>query len=442
MNVNVTVENLAPCKILMRVEVDAQTVDHAFSAIAAEVQRQAKLPGFRPGKTPRELILNTFSHQINDQAKDKLVKDSFAEAVREHKLHIVGKPEIEEDQFGPGQAFQYTVTCETAPAFQMPEYKGLPARIPNRVVTQGDFDRALTVLREKRGTYHDVDRPAATGDFVVVNYTGACEGKPILELAPTAKGLNEHKNYWLQLEPGTFLPGFTEQLAGVKPGEQRTVTVDFPANFVEAPLAGKKGVYQVQVLQVKERRLPELNDEFAKAYEAENMDKLREGVRKDLQNELNYKQNSSIRHQIMRALLERVTCELPESLVQAETRSVVFDIVEQNQKRGLGKEALQNQKDEIYSYATASAKERIKGAFLIGRIADQENIRATQEEVTQRVLQLAQQHQIKPEKLAKQLQERNGLAQIEEQIIHAKVRDFLQLHAKVEEDPTASFDPS
>ena len=190
---------------------------------------------------------------------------------------------------------------------------------------------------------------------------------------------------------------------------------------------------------MKEKVLPELDDAFAKSYGAEDMAKLRAGVRTDLQNELNYKIKRNVRDQLVRELLKRVNCELPESIVLSETRNVVYDIVRENQQRGVSKETIEQQKDQIFSVANNSAKDRIKAAFVLGRVAEQEGIKADQKEVTQRILMLAQQYQIKPEQMVKQLRDRNGFAEIEEQIISAKVLDFLELNAKVEEVlPTAN----
>jgi trigger factor len=433
--VNVTVENLAPCKKLLRVDVDARAVDTAFDETMAEFQRHARLAGFRDGKAPRHLVVKVYAREIEAEVKRKLISDSYRRVVTDQKLRIIGSPDIEEIQFGRGQALQFSATVETAPDFELPDYKGLPVQLEARAVTEADIDKALNVLREQRATFTDVARPVQAGDFVVVNYTGTCDGKPILDLTPAARGLSEQKNFWMHVKPDTFVPGFTDQLIGAQAGEQRTVTAEFPADFVTPPLAGKKGIYEVEIVQVKERVLPEVNDEFARSYEAENAEKLREGVERDLENELRYKQDTDIRNQLVRALLERVQCELPESVVMNETRSVVYDIVRENQQRGVPREAIDKQKDEIYSYASRSAKERVKAAFLLHRIAEKEGIAATKEEISQRIVALAQQYEIKPEKMLRQLQERNGIADIEEQIITSKALDFLRLHARLEEAP-------
>ncbi|MBM3833414.1 MAG: trigger factor [Verrucomicrobia bacterium] len=432
---NVTVENLAPCRKMMRFEIDAQAVDSAFATVTAQFQREVRLPGFRRGKAPRDMVLKTFTKQIDDEVKRKLISENYRKALNEQKLRVVGSPDVEEIQFGRGQPLQFAVTIETAPEFDLPDYKGLPVKRETASVTEEDIERAIGVLRDQHATYSDVARPAQMEDYVVVNYKGTSEGKPLTEIAPTARGLTEKTGFWLHIKTGAFIPGFAEQLTGAQAGERRTVTVDFPADFVAPALAGRKGIYDVEVVQVKERILPELNDELARQFGAENVDKLREGVRRDLENELKYKQTRHIRNQLVQALLNRVNFDLPETLVTNETRHVIYDIVRENQERGLTKEIIDKQKEEIYNVASNSAKDRIKVSFILGRIAEKEGIKVDQQEITKRILILAHQHQIKPEKLIKQLQERDGIGEIHDQILTSKVLDFLELNASVQEVP-------
>lgn len=440
--VNVSVENLAPCKKLLRIEVDGPRVEEVFVAVARDFRRQAHVPGFRPGKVSRDQVERMFAKEIRDEVRRKLLSESYAQAIKQQKVHPIGNPDVEVLQFERGQTLQYTVTIETAPDFELPDYKGLPVRVAPTVVTQADQDRALTVLREQKATYLDVDRSAQIGDFAVINYSGTCEGTPLADLAATAKSLAEQKGFWLRLAMDTsFIPGFVEQIQGAKTGDHRTVSVTFPANFAEPKLAGKTALYEVDVVQVKERILPEINDDFARSYGAQDMDALREGVRRDLQNELNQKQRNSVRNQLVRALLNRVTCQLPESVLQAETRHIVYDIVRDQQERGIDRQNIDQHKQEIYSLASSSAKDRVKLAFLLGRIAEKEDIEATREEIDQRIALLAAQHQMRPEKLRRQLEERDTIDNIADEIVRSKVLDFLQLHARIEELPAGSPAP-
>ena len=241
----------------------------------------------------------------------------------------------------------------------------------------------------------------------------------------------------MEIKPGHFVPGFTEQLVGANKGDKRTVNVTFPEEFVTQQLSGKAAVYEVEIVQVKEKVLPEQNDEFAKQWGAENFEKLKEGVRKDLEAELVQKTRQSIRGQLIQAVMQSVQCELPESLVQGETRNLIYNIVAENQQRGIEREKIEEKKDEIFGYASQSAKQKLKEAFLLGRIAEKEGINVTREELMRAILNISQQRETKPEKLIKEMEKTNGIARLQEDILLMTVVDFLEQNAKVEEVPAA-----
>ena len=435
---NVTVESLAPCKKLMRVEIEAQKVDEAFESVMKDFRREASLPGFRPGKAPREMVLRKYEKEILDETKRKLISEAYRKAVEEQKLDVLGQPDIEEIQFNRGQPLQFAATIETAPEFELPDYKGLLIQRELRSVTDADVERALNLLREQRVTFNKVERALQSGDIAVVNYTGTCEGKPIIELAPTAKGLSENKHFWVEATPNSFIPGFADQLVGAQAGDKRTVAVDFPADFVTPQLAGKKGSYEVEVTEVKEKVLPALDEALAKSYGAESLEKLQAGVRTDLENELKFKQDKTVRTEVVRALLGRVNFDLPETAVAHETRNVVYDLVQENTKRGVPRQAIEQQKEQIYSAATRNAKERVKVQFLLQKIAEKEDIKVSQEEIAQRVHHLAGMYQIPADKFLRDLQKRNGLIEVYDQIMNEKVINFLQENAKIEDVPPSS----
>jgi trigger factor len=423
---------------LLRVELDAKAVDETFDAVTKDFQKQASLPGFRPGKAPRAMVLKKYEADIKDEVKRKLIGDSYRKALDEKKIAVIGYPDIEEIQFGRGQALQFAATIETAPEFQLPEYKGLPAKREAKSVTVADVDRAIELLARQHTKFETVARELRRGDVAVVNYTGTCDGKPITDTAPTAKGLTEQKNFWVDAAPDSFVPGFADQIIGAKAGDKRTVNVDFPADFVTKQLAGRKGVFEVEVVEVKEKVLPPIDDAFAKKYDAENLAKLREGVQRDLENELKYSQAKAVRGQIIRALLTATNFDLPETAVAHETRTVVYDIVRENTQRGVARDLIEKQKDEIYSAATQSAKDRVKLSFLIQRIAEKEGIQVSQDEVLKRVQSLAMAYQIPLEKFLKDLQKRNGVVELYDQIAHEKVLAFLEQNAKIEEVPAVA----
>ena len=434
---NITVENLAPCKKLLRVEVDAKAVDEIFDSVTKDYQKQAALPGFRPGKAPRDMVVKKYGADIKDDAKRKLIGENYRKALEEKKLHVLGNPDIEEIQFERGQNLQFAATIETAPEFELPQYKGLTVKREIKSVTDEDVERALNLLAQQHVKFETVARELKMGDVAVVNYTGTCDGKPITETAPTAKGLTEQKNFWVDIAPDTFIAGFAEQLIGAKAGDKKTVNVDFLADFVTKELSGKKGVFEVEVVEVKEKISPPIDDELAKKFGAENLEKLRAGVRVDLENELRHSQRKAVHRQIIDALLAGANFELPETAVAHETRNVVYNIVQENSKRGVPRDLIEKQKEEIYTAAARSAKERVRLAFLIQRIAEQEKISVSQEEVLQRVQSLSAAYQIPPDQFIKDLQKRNRINELYDQITHEKVLEFLEINAKIENVPAA-----
>lgn len=432
----VTITDLSPCKKQLRIEIDAETVNAKFDAVAKDFRRHAHLPGFRPGKAPLANVMRSYGDKIGEEAKRTLMSDSYAKALKENELRPVIMPEVEELQFGHGKPFQYLATLEVTPAFEMPEYIGIEVEKERRSVNDADIAKALDTLREQRVSYADMDRPAMEDDFIVVNFTGTIDDKPITDLIKVARGLTEQKNFWLHKTQNPLIPGTVEALIGSSKGDKKTVTVTIPDDFVYEEIVGKEAKYEIEVVQVKEKSLPELDDKFAKGFGAESMDKLREGVENDLKNELEYSKKKSIRNQCVDKLLGAVNCDLPETIVNEATRAAVHNIVQQNHERGVGKEIIEENKDKIYANAKTDAEVRVKANYILSKIAEKEGIKVTDQELSRQVAAMAAQQKIKPQKLAQQLKDNGTIYQVQEEIMNAKVIDLLEEKAKITEiDP-------
>ena len=434
--VEVTITDLSPCKKQLRIEIDVDTVNAKFDNVAKEFRRHAHLPGFRPGKAPLPNVMRSYGDKIADEAKRALMSDSYSKALKDNSLKPVIMPEVEELQFGHGKPFQYLATLEVTPAFELPEYIGLEVEKERRSVTDADINKALDTLREQRVSYSDMDRPAEEDDFIVVNFTGTIDEKPITDLVKVARGLTEQKNYWLHKTQNPLIPGIVEELVGTSKGDNKTVSVAIPEGFIYEELVGKEATYSIEVVQVKEKSLPDVDDTFAKGFGAESIDKLREGVENDLKNELEYSQKKSIRNQCVDKLLGSVTCDLPETIVNETTRQGVHNIVQQNHNRGVGKEIIEENKDRIYANAKADAEVRVKANYILAQIANKEDIKVTEQELSRQVAALAAQQKVKPQKLAQQLKDNGGIYQLREEILNGKVIDLLEEKAKITEvDP-------
>ena len=432
----VTITDLSPCKKQLRIEIDAETVNAKFDAVAKDFRRHANLPGFRPGKAPLANVMRSYGDKIGEEAKRTLMSDSYSKALKENDLRPVIMPEVEELQFGHGKPFQYLATLEVTPAFELPEYNGIEVEKERRTVSDADVAKALDTLREQRVSYADVDRPAGEDDFIVVNFTGTIDDKPITDLVKVARGLTEQKNFWLHTKQNPLIPGIVEALIGSGKDDKKTVTVTIPDDFIYEELIGKEAKYEIEIVQVKEKFLPELDDAFAKGFGAESMDKLREGVENDLKNELEYSLKKSIRNQCVDKLLSAVNCDLPETIVNEATRAAVHNIVQQNHQRGVGKDIIEENKDRIYANAKADAEVRVRANYILSRIAEKEGIKVTDQELSRQIAAIAAQQKVKPQKLAQQLKDNGTLYQVQEEIMNGKVIDLLEEKAKVTEiDP-------
>ena len=434
----VELTDLSPCKKQLRVKLDTEEVDKAFDRVTGQFRKQANLSGFRKGKAPRDKVAVEFKDKIEAEVKQQLMSDAYHRAMDEQGLKPVTDPDIEEIQFGRGQTLEFMATIETAPEFELPEYKELPGKRERVEISDDDVEKAINALRDQRGQYENVEREIQDGDFVVVNYTGTAEGKPLTEYAPSARGLTEQNKYWLHVhaeaESDHFIPGFTAQLVGAKAGEKRDVKVDFPQDFVAKELGGRKGEYAVEVVEVKEKKLPDLDDEFAKGWGTESLDKLREGVRADLENDRKNKAESDVRAQVLEALIDKCDLkDLPDAVVGAETRSMVYNIVQQNQQRGIGKDEIERNKEQIYATANMAAQDRVKAAFIVQRIAKEESIEVAKEEIGSHISMLAQQNKMDVQEFYKKVQENNGMHEIVNAVLHDKVVSFLVDNATIEE---------
>jgi len=430
---SVTIENAAPCRKKLRVEIAAERVAGTRAEILQEFRKVATIPGFRPGKAPEPMVEKRYAGQIDEELRKRLIPESYREALSDQNLKVVGYPQIEGVEYRPGHPLVYTATVDTAPEFSLPDYKGILVKKKTIAVKEEDVEKSLDVLRDQQADFVDVaGRSLKTGDFAVVNYTGVADGKPISELAPDAKGLGENKDFWLLISSDSFLPGFCDQLLGANAGEKRQVLIDFPKDFPQQPLAGKKATYFVDVVALKEKKLPELGEEFAKKLGLESLAKLKENVRKGLEAEVEEQQESDVRRQMVEHLLSMAEFELPESLVQQETRSIIYDVVRENSLRGATKEQLEEKKNEIYGFAAKSAKDRLRTSFILDAIAAAEKIKVDEAEVEERIQQMAQRSRTTPARLKAQLAEKGGLGEVEEQILVGKTLDFLVDSAKVE----------
>jgi len=269
-------------------------------------------------------------------------------------------------------------------------------------------------------------------DFAVISYTGQLDGKPLADIVPDAKNLAHNPNFWLWMRPEGFLPKFAEQCVGLKKGEKKTVDVEFPADFPQTALAGKKATYEVELKEIKVKNAPVLDDAFAQEVAKMSLADLKTRMRENMEQEKKNRAQNASRAEIVQKLISAVEFDLPQSAVDEETHATVYDIVAENQQRGVSTELLEEKKDEIFSNASKAAKESVKFKFIAAQIAENEKIDVTNEQMAQHIAFLAQREGLTMEKMVDRVRKNNAFGIIRQQLIRQSVLDFLLKEAKTE----------
>ncbi|PYK30617.1 MAG: trigger factor, partial [Verrucomicrobia bacterium] len=263
---------------------------------------------------------------------------------------------------------------------------------------------------------------------------GLVEGKPVAEVATNAsKNLHGGKKFWVRLAPDNFLPKFCEQIVGQKKEETRTVTVDFAADFLVKELAGKQASYTVTLREIKEKVLPEVNDEFAaKLLPGKTLADLRHTIEHDLEHEKEHQVDHAKDEQVIKYLHENTKFDVPPPLLRDETKRALSELVQRNRARGIPDEMLKEKEKELIETAATVAHHRLKTNFILERVAEQEKIEVTREDVDLRIRQEAQRYNISTDKMRKELEEHDQLNALAEQILLAKTLDFLKANVSVQ----------
>src|SRR5437870_6547331 len=420
---------------MLQIELPPEEVSKEWDAIAISFARLAKIPGYRPGKAPRAVIEKRFRKEIQDELTKKLVSKSYHEAIEQEQLRVASLANIEDVQLGEDKSMRFRATVVTAPEFELPEYKSIPVQLPETNVSESEVDVAIERLRDQTADFVDVpERGLEMGDFAVIDFEGSSDGKPISEIAPQAsKNLHGGKKFWLHLAPDNFLPKFCEQMVGQKPGDTRTVTVDFAVDFPVKELAGKRANYNVTVSEIKQKVLPVLDDVFAaKLIPGKTLAELRQVIEHDLAHEKEHELERAKEGQVVKYLHERIQFELPPALLKTETRRILGELVQRNRERGVPDEMLKDKEKELIETAAGLAAHRLKTNFILHRIAERESVQVSRDDINARLREEAARYNVPMDKMRKELQEHDGLDTFAEQILLGKTLDFLKANVSVE----------
>jgi trigger factor len=436
---NITVESQPNCLAVLHVEIPSADVKRERETVTTNYARYAKLPGFRPGKAPKAVVAKKFEAEIKGELENALVRAAYQEAAKREDLEILNVQDVKDQKFTPDDAFTVVLEVSTAPKFELPDYKGIPVKLPRIEVTDADIDHEMTHLRERFQTFQDVEREAAMGDYVVLKATASVDGKPVEEAHPDAPAfLKKIDGNWFQLESEEkFLPGFFTALVGIKKDESREVKIDLPEDFPFEAMKGQAVTYQVEATAVKEALLPELNDEFAaKVQEGLTLETLRNELRVGIQNRREQANDTAKTNQVIAHLADKLEFELPQDAVNREAQRRTNDIAMNALRQGMNEDAILEAQPQIVSAATQQARQNVKVSFILEEVAKKEKLKVTEEQLRRALAQIAMRQKVTPKKLLADAKKNNLIERLQGDILMDNAVQFLKQSAQVEEtDP-------
>lgn len=440
---NITVEKQPDCKATIRVEVPREKVDSQRQQVAKLYHQSVAMPGFRPGKAPLAMVARRYSKQIEQELKDRLIGEGYREGSTKDGLEVLAPLDVKEPSFNEDGSFTFAVDVIVAPEFELPEYKGLIIKVPKVEVTDENIEQAILALRERGASYPAVDgRTVAEGDIAVIDYDAFVDGRVLREVAADApEGLQHGAGHWVRVKEPNFLPGFTEQLVGLSKGETKQVKVTLPEDFHVSSLANKEVTYEVTLKDVREQVLPEVDDEFVRRTGiAETAEGFRDAVKQRLDAELAHRIDLHKRQQAVQILNEKVFFPVPENLVSQATQQRAQELVQANHQRGVSEEEILEHREEILNAAAQQAQYDVKTNFILNKIAEQEKIQATNQELQQDFTRYAIQTRASRQQVQKLARDKRILRRLTDNIIVRKTLDVLLANAVFEETDSKEFE--
>lgn len=394
----VAVQEIEGCKRRLAVEAPVDVVQREWERAYGRVQKQARLPGFRKGHVPRSLVKLHFASDVRREVAEHLIADVYRQAVAEAHLDPVGEPEVQDLRLEEGEPLSFVAVVEVKPAITVGEYAGIEVAEERRPVTDAEVDETLEGMREQQAQFRSVERAAAPGDLVIVDYTLNPEG----EEATSASG------YEFIVGSGAVMPEIDQAAAGMAVGEERQVALRFAADYRVERLRGRAATSVVKLVEVKEKLVPALDDDLARSLGAfESLEALRGEVRKQLEARRAAEERRQLEDRLVGTLLERHPFSVPESLVLRHITHQVEHTRERMRRQGVDPDRIDWDYGKIVNELRPAAEKTVRRTLLLEAIAEREGLRATDADVDAEVEKIAQATQ-RPAPAVRRMMEKSG----------------------------------
>ncbi len=432
---SIQVEDVSESRKKVTVVIEAAEIANEQKKLVKQFSQQVRIPGFRPGKAPAAMILQKHKKDIADELKKKLVSGAYEQVTKEEGFKIYNVVDLVEGDIEVDKDASIEITVDVDPSIELPDYKGIAVTVPEVSVSEEEVDETIYTLRSQRADFVEKEDPAAETDYVQLGYEGFLDDKALSETIPNQPIFSKQNSTWE--EAGTDradFPGLAKELVGLKKGDEKEITVDFPDDFNVEALQGKSVLYKLSISEVREKKLPEMDEEFLKSMEVESEDQLREKMKGDLNNRKLSESNQIKREQIMNFLSDKTELALPQSAIDGESARIFQGMLQQQAQASAAQDDPESALAGMREQANKEAQSRVKSNLILNKVAELEEIKPEDRDFQTMIFQEAMYTQQKPEQIAKDLRKDSGrLRSMHESILINKTLDFLVEQSTVSE---------
>ena len=423
---NVNVEDISSIKKKVNIEISEDQVTKEVDSFYKDLGKKAKIKGFRPGKVPRNILERYFKDYVKAEVVQKLIQETYPTALSEANLHPVSNPMIDPGEVESGKPFQYSATIEVKPEIKLEEYLGLNVEGKKEEVKDEEVEERLKGLQNLHANLKTIEetRPVQNGDFVIIDYEAKMDGKPLEE----GKAID----FTVEVGSGRFIQALEEKLIGLRSEEEREIEIFFPEDYGYKKWAGKTIAFHVKIKEIKEKILPILDDEFAKDLgDYSSLEELKVKLKQEIEGEKKLALDRQLKDQMVDQLLQKNTFDVPESLVDEQTKTLVSDIKLRLATQGMKIDALGVSEEKLQKDYREAAMRQVRTFLILEKIAGQEGITVTDEEVEGRLREISERTHQKYD-VVKRYYERNGLIpEVKAGIMNEKTLNFLLEKANI-----------
>ncbi|MFO7936819.1 MAG: trigger factor [Kiritimatiellia bacterium] len=419
------------CKVSIYVEGSPKETENEYKQVLKTFMREGVISGFRKGKAPKDVILNTFGTEINKETENRLCRTMYKKAVDEADVKMVNILDLKDVKFSPETGISFVLEVDVEPEFKLPKYKGIAVKPQTPAVTEEDVDEYMERMRSAFAKFEEADEDyeVCGNDLVCIDFQGTADDKPVKEVAPGTERMSEGTDFWVQADEQQFVPQVVSALIGLKAGTDKTVKFKFPKSAPVEALRGRKAVYDIKLKAVRKRIVP-ADEELCEQLKADSLEAFREEAKAKMLENAEQNEQKRCREAVTEYLLKRASFDIPESELSESMRNILDQMLREAQMRGMSSEDLASQRDEVLRSASDSAANQVRMKYMIRKIAAKEGISASHEDVKAKVESMAKEFNMTPGEIRKRLAENENENVLNEQVVFDKTIDFLLAEAK------------